>query len=353
MTEAPDRWGLSAVAPTPMGVPIPPELNDLPSEDWEDDPHESVTIAPPAPNFEELLHQPTPVPSLSRRSDTHFSAALDAGTRAGLSLDDLARTITNLSSGVVGAREANAQVVQELATLRAMLGSANEQQLALRHRGALLEQELALVREQAAGEQAFLIEQQDEFLAALLEDHEEAVRAASAGAEPSSLPAQLDEAQARVAKLERECAELRAEVSQLRAQLGSTRPSATPPPVTGRPPSFHPPAALRLDADELDITLRSPVSGARMPNFTPAPGRVGAGSFGPPPSGSAPPPRNLGSATVSLASLPPAGPSEKPPLKQKPAPTTRPLVSYSLAGDGVLSETLEDTRLSSKPPQKR
>jgi hypothetical protein len=44
-------------------------------------------------------------------------------------------------------------------------------------------------------------------------------------------------------------------------------------------------------------------------------------------------------------------PSPLPILKQKPDPTTRPLVDYSL-GDGVLSETLEGARLSSKPPRK-
>jgi hypothetical protein len=40
------------------------------------------------------------------------------------------------------------------------------------------------------------------------------------------------------------------------------------------------------------------------------------------------------------------------PLKQKPDPTTRPLIDYSLGGDSVLTETLEGARLSSKPPKK-
>jgi len=45
-------------------------------------------------------------------------------------------------------------------------------------------------------------------------------------------------------------------------------------------------------------------------------------------------------------------PSQRPILKQKPDPTTRPLIDYSLGEDGVLSETLEGARLSSKPPRK-
>jgi hypothetical protein len=54
---------------------------------------------------------------------------------------------------------------------------------------------------------------------------------------------------------------------------------------------------------------------------------------------------------VSAASLPAGLPSQQP-LKKKPDPTTRPLISYSLGEDGVKSETLEGARLSSKPPKK-
>jgi hypothetical protein len=55
---------------------------------------------------------------------------------------------------------------------------------------------------------------------------------------------------------------------------------------------------------------------------------------------------------VSAASLPPELPGLQPILKQKPDPSTRPLVDYSLGKDGVRSETLEGARLSSKPPRK-
>jgi len=50
--------------------------------------------------------------------------------------------------------------------------------------------------------------------------------------------------------------------------------------------------------------------------------------------------------------MPPGLSGQQPILKQKPHPTTRPLIDYSLRGDAVLSETLEGARLSSKPPRK-
>lgn len=434
-----------------MGVTIPPESHSQPASSHEDDPHESVTIAPPAPNFEDMLRQPTPLPSLENSSDQHFRAAVDAGSRAGSSLSELSKIVAELSGGLSGAKQANEQLVYELTTLRAMLGSANEQQLALRHKNALLEQELVSVQSAAQREREFLTEQHDDFLAALLEEHEEALAArdsqddtrrmspdvgdlaqklvqaesarlaaegecARAREALSKLQAQRDEAQARAEKRERERDELRAEASQLRARLGTHRSlSTTPPPpvVSGRPPSFRPPHALQLDAGELDSTLHTRSSSPRLPslkprltpppaeleravytprNLTPPPSpvsgtassaptaeafprestRPGVGgpkpsepppppSFGPPPSGwtpvppapepepsKAPAPRQ---PVISAASLPPGMPSLRP-LKQKPDPTTRPLIDYSLGGDGVLSETLEGAHLSSKPPKK-
>ncbi len=441
-----------------MGETVPPESKSQPASARDEDPHESVTIAPPAPNFEEMLAHATPAPSLSNRSDQHFRAALDAGSRAGSSLSELSKMVAELSGGVVGARQANEQLVQELSTLRAMLGSANEQQLALRHRMALLEQQLAQTEIEAAREREFLTNQHDDFLAALLEEHEEALLArdsqgdtARMSADVSDLAQQLvqaesarlqaetecararealsraqaqrDEAQARAEKRERERDELRAEASQLRARLGTHRSVSTtpPPPVTSsRPPSFRPPVALQLDAGELDSTLHTRSSSPRLPsvkprltpppaelaravyaprsaNLTPPPSlklpastqpppnaavssartaaafprestRPGVGgpkpsepppppSFGPPPSGWTPPasepePGVAARRVVISAASSPNIPSQRPLLKQKPDPATRPLIDYSLGGDGVLSETLEGARLSSKPPRK-
>ncbi|HVY30702.1 MAG TPA: hypothetical protein VHB79_29285 [Polyangiaceae bacterium] len=296
-----------------MGETIPPESkSQLASERDDDDPHESVTIAPPAPNFEEMLRHATPVPSLSSRSDQHFRAALDAGARAGSSLSQLTRIVSELSGGLTGAQSANEQLVQELSTLRAMLGSANELQLSLKHRVAELEQEILQTRLTAERERLAVAEQHDEFLAALIEEHEEEVVALSQRGDTLKMPTELaeltqklaqaetarqkaealrqqaevscdrardalmqaqtqrDQAQARAEQRERERDELRAEASQLRARLGVTRTTSTapPPPVASRPPSARPPA-LRLDAEELDSTLHTRSSSPRIPSFKP------------------------------------------------------------------------------------
>ena len=381
-----------------MGATIPPQSHSqLASSRDEGDPHESVTLAPPAPNFDELLRNATPVPSLSTRSDQHLRAALDAGSRAGSGLTELSKIVSELSSGLSGAHQANAQLVHELSTLQALLGSANEQQLSLRHRTAQLEQELMLSQRAAERDRQFLTEQHDDFLAAILEEHEtECVRAREALTRAQT---QRDEAEASAEQRKRERDELRAEASQLRARLGTHRSASTvpPPPVTSsRPPSFRPPPMLQLDAGELDATLHTRRPSQRPPTVastpTPPPAarlraldaahpvstaeafprestRPGVGgpkpsepppppSFGPPPSGWTPPPpapepsQASRPAVISAASLPPGLPNQHPPLKQKPDPTTRPLIDYSLGGDGVLSETLEGARLSSKPPRK-
>jgi hypothetical protein len=308
-----------------MGVTIPPESKSQPTAERDDEyAHEAVTIAPPAPNFEDMLRHLTPPPSLSNREQP-FRAALEAGARAGSSLSELSKIVSELSGGLMGARQANENLVQELATLRALLGSANETQLSLKHRVAELEQELFLSRARAEEEHRLLSEQHDDFLAALLEEHEQALaqaresdtqrtsterselaqkllraEAAQKHAESEHARAregltkaqtQRDEAQARAERLERERDELRAEASLLRARLGSQRSVSTvpPPPVVSRPPSFYPPPALQLDAGELDSTLHTRSLSPRLPSvrprLTPAPAELKAAvvsSAGPP-----------------------------------------------------------------------
>ena len=421
---------LRAVPGATMGETIPPQSMSQLAAERDEDPHESVTIAPPAPDFEELLRQPTPVPSLSNGSDQHFRTAIDASERAGSTLSELSKMVAELSSGVVGARRANEQLAHELSTLRAMLGSANEQQLGSKYRVAELEQEVVALRAEAERERKFLTDQHDDFLAALIEEHEEALstrdvegdtRRMSAGVsdlaqklvQVETLRAQAeaalakatserDDAKARAERRERERDELRAEASLLRARLGQNRAASTAPPpplASPRPPSYGPPPALRLDASELDSTLHARPSQPRLPSvvprLTPPPAelvravvsstgsanasafprvstRPGVGgpkpsepppppSFGPmPTTGWTPPPPasietpaiTMPARGVSAASLPAGLPSQHPVLKQKPDPTTRPLISYSLGEDGVKSETLEGARLSSKPPKK-
>jgi hypothetical protein len=437
-----------------MGETIPPVSKSQPAAASDNvDPHESVTIAPPAPDFDALLGLRTPVPSAPGQDDQHFRTAVDAGARAGTTLSELSKMVAELSGGVVGAKHANEQLLQELTTLRAVLGTANEQQAGLKQRLAELEQELVAARDEAEHERQFLTNQHDDFIAALIEEHEEELDAqaseratttmdASVGEMARKLvqaesarshaeaereralealdkvSAERDEARARAEKRERERDELRAEASLLRARLSMHRTASTAPPppiVSPRPPSYHPPPALRLDAGELDATLHARSARPRLPSVVPrltsppaeleravvsakrtesasafprVSTRPGVGgpkpsepppppSFGPAPTGWTPPPpaplENENEAStarpvpalklsealtqpprrvISAASLPPGLPSQAPALKQKPHPATRPLISYSLGEDGVRSETLEGARISSKPPKK-
>jgi hypothetical protein len=289
-----------------MGESIPPVSKSQPAAARDaGDPHETVTIAPPAPDFDALLGLRTPLPSAPGHDDQHLRTALDAGARAGTTLSELSKMVAELSGGVVGAKRVNEQLLHELTTLRGLLGATNAQQAQLRQRVAELEEEVAVSREEAERERQFLTSQHDDFVAALIEEHEEAldarvsaratanlgagagdlarqlVQAESARADAEAeqeraraamneLRAERDEARARAEKRERERDELRAEASLLRARLGTSRNASTaPPPPLGspRPPSYRPPPALRLDAGELDSMLHARPSRPRLPGI--------------------------------------------------------------------------------------
>lgn len=374
-----------------MDETIPPVSKSQPASPRDEDPHASVTIAPPAPSLDELLRQPTPIPHPALDNEP-LQTALDAGARAGSSLTQLARMAAELSSGVMGARHANERLLAELTSLQALLTAASEQQEELERRVLELGRDLESATADAEQERRFLINEHDEFIKALLEEHEQALARAHA---------QRDEAQARAEKSERERDELRAEASQLRASLSAHRSASTlppPPAASRRLPSFHAPPALRLDPKELDATLhtrpRRPTPASASPRRTvppmeleralyqppvveetvqefprvstrpgvggPRPQEPPAPSFGPLPSGWTPPPPAPAEAVtvppprqrvISAASLPPVA-MPGPVLKQKPDPSTRPLISYSVGEDEVKSETLEGVRLASKPPRR-
>ena len=108
-------------------------------------------------------------------SDARLQAALAATSRADASLSTLMRVVRELTTGVSSAREANVSLVTELGALADLLGAANERQLALKNRVALLEHALAKAAEEAKSERAYILEQQDAFIVGMLEDHEHAV----------------------------------------------------------------------------------------------------------------------------------------------------------------------------------
>jgi hypothetical protein len=237
------------------------------------------------------------------------------------------RAIRDLSSGVSGAREANLQLLRELESMADMLGAANETQLALKNRVGLLEQTLERAHQEASAERAYILEQQDAFIAAMMEDHEQVLvelhreletaktrpvsrtttlpdfpgasepleeqdlRGALDAAERTieklfgerdraretllKLQAQRDEAQATVARLTRERDQARAEQSQSRitdAVRQVIPPSSTPLPGFRAAPTLPPPESPR-----------KPLSGGVVPladaPAAPSAGAVAVGSM--------------------------------------------------------------------------
>ena len=108
-------------------------------------------------------------------SEARLQAALSATSRADASLSTLMRAVRDLTSGVSNAREANVALVGELGALADLLGAANERQLALKNRVSLLEQALERAEKEAASERAYILDQQDSFIAGMLDDHERTV----------------------------------------------------------------------------------------------------------------------------------------------------------------------------------
>jgi hypothetical protein len=156
----------------------------------------------------------------SHRSQAHLDAALAASGRTEASLSTLIRALGDFSAGVADARDANVQIGREMESLADMLGSANERQLALKNRVAFLERALEKTREEANAERAYILSQQDSFIAGLMDDHEEAV---------AELRKEIDAARGRPSQrltpfpsLEAEAERLK-ELSTLRSELDLTR----------------------------------------------------------------------------------------------------------------------------------
>jgi hypothetical protein len=184
----------------------------------------------------ETARPPAAPPSMtSAASDARLQAALSATSRADASLSTLMRAVRELTTGVSSAREANVALVGELGALADLLGAANERQLALKNRIVFLEQALAKAAEEAKSERTYILEQQDAFIAGMLEDHEHQV------------------------------AELRREIDVTRERL-SQRPTANPgsltdlaavalpaPPAPPTEPAPAPDVRLELEAAKKDV----------------------------------------------------------------------------------------------------
>lgn len=140
-------------------------------------------------------------PEAQEPSEEHVRAALAASSRAEASLSALHRAIQLVTANASGAREANSQLNQELARVREMLGSSNEERLALKNRVELLERALVEARDQADAERRYIIDDQDRFLAGLLDEHEQTLERVVR--EREALRAQLEQMARRDAAEER------------------------------------------------------------------------------------------------------------------------------------------------------
>ncbi|MEP7053028.1 MAG: hypothetical protein ABJB12_21870 [Pseudomonadota bacterium] len=101
--------------------------------------------------------------------------ALAHVTRTEANLGLVLRGLKHLAAGATAARDANADLSRELDELRTHLARGNEEEHALRFRMGQLEQLLDVIRHESARERAFLIEQQDQFLVQIMNDHERQV----------------------------------------------------------------------------------------------------------------------------------------------------------------------------------
>jgi len=154
----------------------------------------------------------------SDRSQAHLEAALAASNRSEASLSLLMRVVRDLSEGVSGAREANVQIVREMECIADMLGGANERQLALRNRVVFLERALEKAQQEAREERAYILDQQDAFIAGLIDDHEEVV---------AELRREIELARERTSQRPTSAPEVDAELATLRSELSTLRSELT------------------------------------------------------------------------------------------------------------------------------
>lgn len=126
-------------------------------------------------------------PTTTNAIEERVQAALVAGTRTEASLSALFRAVREMSDGLNGARESTGQLVEELSSAKRLLRVATDRNAELEdelrrlrgeHSAAL--ESLDLERARASRERAFLVEEQDRFLAALIEEHDDALEALEA-----------------------------------------------------------------------------------------------------------------------------------------------------------------------------
>lgn len=226
---------------------------------------------------------------LTRSTDS--DAALDQlelvlveSTRAEANLGLLMRGLKHLAAGAGAAQEANAVLVQELEALRARMTKVYESESLLKKRVQTLENAI----DAAARERESWLVQEDAFLAALLDEHEQKVF-------------ELERAQ------ERKLAEMDLAFDELRRERENARTDVM---------------RLTYERDAAVALLNEPLASTER---TPSPSPSPAGYLG----------------SVKLP---------KPVHKPKPEIASRPVAGYSLVSEDLEEDRLSNTP-TSRPPR--
>jgi hypothetical protein len=195
-----------------------------------------------------------------------LESALTGVTRTDAQLTMLTRSMRHLAASANAARDANAELMVELDRLRAHLAQSHEEKQALLFRMGQLEQLLNVVRHETSRERAFLVEQQDLFLVAILTDHDrqlsdlqrllhEALLRKDNSSELAELTAQRDQAREYATHCERERDAAWHELATGKAEVPGSTLGPTSSPVESERSAASAIAAINLR------TVQSPVSG--------------------------------------------------------------------------------------------
>jgi hypothetical protein len=241
---------------------------------------------------------------------TTFRETLVAARRFGATLNGLLSAVDVFARGVEGARAANDALLKRLDGMKEQVNSAEERSQSLQEQVAQLKAELASKEAAFAVERQFLTDEQDEFLAALLEEHEEELRSAlqqnalknGALAQGAQASADAPEGSETLQSLRDKVDNLRVErerarelVQRMRSQRDGAQaelrrrqesaddaPKTLPPsgvahPTTPAPPPFaqvsRAPGSVRADADR-DAAMLQNLGVVRLPRLSPPPAEL-------------------------------------------------------------------------------
>lgn len=311
-------------------------------------------------------------PTLSEDCLARLSSALATNAEVEVGLVALFRAAQHFSAGVSGARAVSEQLSRELGELASKLTESSEQELLLRNRIAILEQSSIRAERERTAERACLFEQQDAFIVLLCDDHQRELRELM---DRQSRTTDLSLQEAQRIGLETKTAELTAaqeEILQLRMEREQLRDDLLRA-HSEREEVQHLVVRMASERDQALIELSRTRSNERLrtlANSKPPDGIAHpvarlelealprSSQPSSPRHSSQPESKSFYASPIVSVSAPPAFgaehsvPSSRPPLKQKPDPSTRPLIGYSLGGSELAAEQLEGASLASRLPDR-